>query len=253
MNQIPSMSQMAVPTQGKRSGCGCLGLGCLVSAVISILVAVGVSWFVLRSVRGAVEGYTSEQATAVPVATIDDATRQSAEQKLADLREVLGSKEGQGGFSFSGPELQAIAQNAVFGNKVALDAQGDALHATFSFPLSAFNNPAFDLLLSKALTNRFFNGSAVAKLGVADGGLSVTFQQLTLNGKSLGGDALTQAGWFVSGALESFVLGLAGESKTSGNTAQGASGRIRNAGVSDGVLRLEIGPLLQPSPATQDK
>jgi hypothetical protein len=218
-------------------------LGCLVATIIAVVVGGGLAWFLLHSIRGAVESYTTDSAIAIPVVQVDDATRQSADAKLSDLREVLKSKEGSGTFTFSGPELQAIAQNPDFGNRVFLDAKEDALYATFSFALADFENPVFDLLLSKELAQRFFNGSGIAKLGVVDGNLDVKFEELNLNGKSLEGEALAQAGWFVRGALESFILSLAGETASAGASDQPGPSRITNAGVRDGVLRLDIGPL----------
>jgi|GEM_PF-2282056 len=237
------MNQGAVQTAKKRSGCGCFGLGCLVATVISLVVAGGISWFLVHNIRGAVKEYTTDSSTPIPIAEVDEVTRQAALEKLSDLREVLRSAGGQGSFSFTGSELQALASDATFGGKVALDAKGDALSILFSFALSDFNNPAFDLLLTKELAGRFFNGSAVASLGVANNSLQVRFRELSLNGNAIGGEALEQAGGFVQGAIESFILSLAGDSDEARDVQKGGSGRITGASVTDGTLRLDIGPL----------
>jgi hypothetical protein len=196
----------------------------------------------VSSIRGAVKTYTTDQAVPVPTAQVDEATRSSAQEKLSDLREVLASPQGSGSFSFSGTELQALALSDGIGQRVSLETKGDTLHATFSFSLADFHNPAFDLLLSKDLTQRFFNGSAVAKLAVTDGHLEVKFDELVLNGKSLAGEALSQAGWFVGGAIESSLGSLAAANANEESAEQGSSGRITNAGINDGVVRLDIGP-----------
>jgi hypothetical protein len=174
---------------------------------------------------------------------VDQATRQAALQKLSDLREVLRSAGGQGSFSFTGPELQALGSDAAFGGRVALDTKGDTLSVAFSFALSDFNNPAFDLLLTKELAGRFFNGSAVVNLGVSSGSLQVRFRELSLNGNTMRGDVLDEAGGFVQGAIESFILSLAKGSDGSSDNQPGGSGRITGASVTDGTLRLDIGPL----------
>jgi hypothetical protein len=236
------MNQVAAQAQPKRSGCGCLGMGCLVATILALLVGGGLTWFMVSSIRGAVKTYTTDQPVPVPTAQVDEATRTSAEQKFSDLREVLASPGGSGSFSFSGSELQALTLGDEIGKKISLDAREDALHASFSFSLSDFQNPAFDLLLSKELTQRFFNGSAVARLGATEGHLEVKFDELILNGRSLEGDALSQAGWFVGGAIESFLMSLVGANSSADTKEEGGSGRIAKAGVSGGVLRIDIGP-----------
>ncbi len=235
------MNQGAAQAQPKRSGCGCLGLGCLVATILALLVGGGLTWFMVSSIRGAVKTYTADQAVPVPTAQVDEAARTSAQEKFSDLREVLASPENTGSFSFSGPELQALALGDLVGQRVVLDTKGDTLLATFSFALADFQNPAIDLLLSKNLAQRFFNGSAVAKLGVTEGHLEVKFDELILNGKSLEGDALSQAGWFVGGAIESYLVSFGAASAKGDSPERSSSGRITNAGVSDGVLRLDVG------------
>lgn len=235
------MNQGAAQAQPKRSGCGCLGLGCLVATILAVLVGGGLTWFMVSSIRGAVKTYTSDQAVSVPTAQVDEAARTSAQEKFSDLREVLASPENSGSFSFSGPELQALTLGGVVGQRVFLNTKDGTLLATFSFSLADFQNPAFDLLLSKELTQRFFNGSAVAKLGVTEGHLEVKFDELILNGKSLEGDALSQAGWFVGGAIESYLVSFGSANAQGDSREQSIPGRITQAGVSDGVLRLDVG------------
>ncbi len=236
------MNQAAVQARPKRSGCGCLGLGCLVASIIAVLVGGGLTWFMVSSTRQAVRSYSADSGVAVPTTEVDDATRSAAEKKAADLWEVLGSPGGSGSFSFSGPELQALCSSDLLGKRVSLSIKDDAVHATFSFALADFRNPALDLILSKDLTQRFFNGSAVARLGVQEGHLKITFDELSLNGKSLEGDFLSQAGWFVGGAVESALLSSSRASKGGDSSHQESSGRIANAAISEGVLRLDIGP-----------
>jgi hypothetical protein len=196
----------------------------------------------VSSIRGAVKTYTTDQGVTVATAQVDDATRSSAEEKFSDLQEVLTSPAGSGGFSFSGPELQALTLRDVLAKRVFVDIKNDTLLATFSFSLSEFQNPVLDLMLSKDLTQRFFNGSAVAKLAATDGHLGVKFEELVLNGKSLEGDALSQAGWFVGGAIESALLSLPAANAQKDSAKQSGSGRITKAAIADGMLRLEIGP-----------
>jgi len=225
---------------------GCLGPGCLIAVTIAVLVAVGISWFVLSRIRSAVNLYTSPSARQVSVPSVSQADLSSASTKWGELLATLRDSSRVGSFVFTSGELQALLSTTVFKDSVLVDLSGEILNSTFAVRLRDFENPLYDLLLSREITERYANGEVSLQCGIEKGHLITHISHLVLNGRTFDGDALRDAERFVAGSLEYFLQGiLQGSEGLNNGAAKGApiAGRITQAGISNGTLVVDIGAL----------
>jgi hypothetical protein len=167
---------------------------------------------------------------------------------LATLKDPLRS----GSFAFTSGELQAPISSTVFKDSVLVALSADSLNSTFSFRLSDFRNPLYDLLLSKEITERYANGEISLQCGVEKDHLITHISHLVLNGRTFDGDALRDAERFVAGSFEYFLLGVLNgaeilESGT-GKTDR-IAGRISRFVINNGTLVVDIAASSAPQAA----
>jgi hypothetical protein len=161
----------------KRSGCrGCfVWFLCLAGVMVVVMgIAAYFGWRQLVAFR---EQFTDTKPLALPRVSPSQqelaAIHKRVDQFLDDAR--AGHTNAQ--LSLSGSDLNALLSASVFSNRVFVTLTNDALLARFSVPL--------DELGWRFLHGRYLNGSGTLNVGCVSGVLSVTVQQLSVNGLAL--------------------------------------------------------------------
>ena len=87
-------------SQGPRGGC--LGYGCLIALAILITVLSVIGYYILTSMRNAVDTYTSTSAAPFELSAAASTPMQNAAQgKVTELTRVLSDRSASGTFEFS--------------------------------------------------------------------------------------------------------------------------------------------------------
>jgi hypothetical protein len=193
---------MAQQVSQKR-GFGCLGYGCVIAVVLIFLTIGGIFWLARSAMRNAVERFTTEQAVPVLTVPLDDSARAVVASKVDAFKRVMNDPRGSGEFIFSQSDVLGALGGTPYTGKVFVELQGDAVAATFSFPLSALGEWNSAKPIIGDYLNRHVTGSARAKVAVNEGIAAVTFEELILNGQVFDGDALKEASEWVSGFVNS--------------------------------------------------
>jgi hypothetical protein len=187
----------------QKRGFGCLGYGCTIAVVLIVVTIGGIFLLARYAMRGAVERFTTEQPLVVPTVALDENARASFAAKLDDLKRVMNDPRASGEFVLSQAELGGLLATTPFNGKVFVELQGDAVGATFSFPLNALGQWEAAKPIIGDYLNRYATGSAKAKVSVTDGVAAVTLESLVLNGQVFDGDALKEASEWVTGYVNS--------------------------------------------------
>lgn len=202
--------------QKKKGGLGCLGIGCLTCVVIFFVVIGAVGFFLVSSIRNAVDSYTTVDRPAFTVAGPSGDWVTAGRARYSELAELLRNPTSSGTVTFSGEELSG-AVASVLGDLAAVTILGNELDAKFSFQLRSLfgsTNSGVQLLLGSRL-DRFASGEARGSFlfkpsngGVQDdSGLLVTLTRLELNGRAVEDQALIQASSWFSQALTGLLSG----------------------------------------------
>ena len=227
-------SPVNVNPQQRKGSFGCLGYGCLVAALLLIVVVGGIATYILSSVRGAVDSFSAEAPANSVVAVSPDAVR-SGEEKLRALARLLTEDGASGSVTFSSAELTALGQE-VAGDRVVAQARGGSLVVKGSIQFARLYAlvPLAKVILG-ARESRYMNVTCSAKLQLSSDRnlpVRVTLESLSFDGKALEGDALLQASeWFTG-----WASGVASEIST-----KGAPSRLTSLEISDDALRIGVG------------
>lgn len=211
-------------SQGPRGGC--LGYGCLIALAILITVLSVIGYFILTSMRNAVDTYTStsaapfELSAAAPTTTLQNA----AQGKVNELTRVLSDRGASGTFEFSKGEILAAIASSPLAKFAEIYPERGEIVARFSFKLSQlFQDSYASVLLGEAL-DRYAFGSARGKIVLATGAITVELSELNLNGRSVESTALIAATEWISGAITAAATDPETLSAGGGAVGGGAAG-----------------------------
>jgi hypothetical protein len=236
---------MSTPSPGsRRVGCG---FGCLVAVIIAVVLFTALALYVVASIRRSVGYYSSEGESPIPQVSYDVSVVADATRKWEQLREAIGEQSRTTRIEFTGPELNALISRVGWGRLLAIQLVRDSARAQFSFKLADFGGRAMEMVLSKALLMRFFNGTCVFKVGLTENRPRVVLESLDLDGKAFESDGLRYAEQYISGMIltQLVAAGAQGDSsKVDEREAEELLSRVSRfttAAIKDGVLVLEIG------------
>lgn len=166
----------------RKSGCGgCLLWGCLISALLGLLLLVGIPVAGYFAIKHYVNKYTTDKPAAVEVVKLE-------EQELLELQNRFESfeaavKEGAGppDFEVTARELNGlINSNEELKGRVFVRIADGQVGGDLSFPADALPGGG----------ERFFNATADFKVSLDGGVLIVTLADATINGVQLPKQAL---------------------------------------------------------------
>jgi hypothetical protein len=174
------------PVAPKKRGClfyGCISLA-LAFVLVMILGYVGFQ-YARKSVRNLVENYTDAQPVAVDTVELPKEEAAELQKRLTAFQQALDRQERQEELVLSEQELNAlIAQNQNLKGKVQAHIEGDRVRGRISWPLE-------DIGPIK-LNGRYLNGLATFGVGLTNGQLSITVDDVEVNGKPLPSTLMTE-------------------------------------------------------------
>lgn len=227
------------PTQATapRRGFGCLGYGCLVSVAILTVVLAIIGLYLLRSIRGAVDTYSSPQPPQFVVAPVEPGTLATAEAALKRMRDLLNDPKAEGTVSLSSAELSA-ASRAIFGDVAEFTIEGAVFRGRFSLQLEKlFGDSAGRFILGDRIS-RFVYGNAAGTLALKGKVVEVQLSELELSGRKQEDQALVAASSWVSEAVTS-MLSEKPEPPASGDAV---IDRLSELALRDGSLTVSFRP-----------
>lgn len=229
-------------SQGPRGGC--LGYGCLIALGILITVLSVIGYYILTSMRNAVDTYTSTSAAPFELSAAASTPMQNAAQgKVTELTRVLSDKGTSGTFEFSKGEILAAIASSPLAKFAEIYPERGEIVARFSFKLSQlFQDSYASVLLGEAM-DRYAFGSARGKIVLATGAITVELSELNLNGRSVESTALIAAAEWISGAITSAATDPE-TLPTSGGAASGGTllDRLSELSIADNAVIVSIKP-----------
>lgn len=216
-----------------RSGPGCFAYGCVIATVIFCVVVGGIWFFSLRSMRDAVEQYTS--ATLVPLASVEVQAEVDslASEKLAGIQAALAARR-ELSVDFSEQEIQALIQRSSWSEWLRVSLRGEDVSVQFAFPLAALGEWYAASFLVGNITERTLVGRAQGVVKVDAGVPSLSISHLVLNNKTLEDLPRGYAAEWIVGALTNLPSGTAADSVSIQS--------IRKLSIHDGRLQVTVGP-----------
>lgn len=227
------MSHLSTTAPSKR-GFGCLGYGCLIAIVLTVVIIGGLLWGARTAIRNAAETFTTEKPVPVPQVSMDLKTRDAATEKIKAAASMLMDPVKSGEFTLTQDEVRWFLEDSPFRGRAFVELKSDSVAGTFSFSLRALGEWQAARPILGDIINRYVTGSAEASVSVDAGVASVTFANLTLNGQVFDGDSLKEANEWVSGFLNSL------EGEESGSRALSRVGSLR---VRNGEILVALRPL----------
>ena len=169
----------APPIPGKKRGC--LFYGCITLAVALVVVAI-LSYigfqYARKSVGNLVENYTDAQPVSLDVVELPREEADALQKRVATFQEALERQDRQEELVLSEHELNAlISQDPNLKGKMQVRIEGDRVRGHISWPLEDIGPLKLD--------GRYLNGLASLGVGLTNGQLSVTVDEVEVNGKPL--------------------------------------------------------------------
>lgn len=229
-------------SQGPRGGC--LGYGCLIALGILITVLSVIGYYILTSMRNAVDTYTSTSAAPFELSAAASTPMQNAAQgKVTELTRVLSDKGTSGTFEFSKGEILAAIASSPLAKFAEIYPERGEIVARFSFKLSQLFQDSYASVLLGEGMDRYAFGSARGKIVLATGAITVKLSELNLNGRSVESTALIAAAEWISGAITAAATDPETLS-TSGGAAAGGTllDRLSELSVADNTVIVSIKP-----------
>jgi hypothetical protein len=161
---------------------GCFFYGCIIAAVLSLLllIAIGVIFFVLyRWLGNVVEEYTATAPSELPKVEMPAEQRATLKERVEAFRAAIKEGRPTEPLVLTADELNALIQdNPDLNGKVFVAIDDDKLKGKVSIPLS-------QLPMLGLTQGRFLNGEAELKVSLQEGILLVTLESIEVNGKQL--------------------------------------------------------------------
>ena len=220
-------------TQPRRGSFGCLGYGCLVAFGLLTVVLSLIGWYLVSSIRGAVDTYTTPKKPDFQISAPADSARVIADEKMKRIAQLLGDTKSSGEVELSSSEVSSAARIA-FGDVVDLELQGDQFKGRFAVQLrQLFGESVARVILGSRIDNYAF-GDARGTMTYANRAITVKLSSLELGGRKQEDQALIAASEWFSQALTSFVA--AAEREKTGPEDVAIVERLTELAIRDGVL-----------------
>lgn len=179
------VSQPGAAVPRKREGMGCFAIGCLTSVLLLAGIALTL-YFGLKAVAGKVIGEFSQDAPQeiTPVTYTPDEAK-AVVDRYNQFVSAAENHQPTPPLTFTGREINVLIANhpkfAPLRDLISVDIVGDQIGGKVSFPLEAVGFPG-----------KYVNGSAKFKVGLTNGILVLTVDEMTMKGKPLPEDFLGQ-------------------------------------------------------------
>jgi hypothetical protein len=232
-----------MPESTQKQGRGCLFYGCLTTVIVFIGVLGGIYFGTRQAVKYAVQAFTTNAPGPVPTLDLSPGDRESITRALEPRAEAALRGPDPAPLILNEKELNLLlAQSSdlsPFTNQFYLRPMGTQLQAHVSLPLDQFKlwKTFTRRLRAKDLEGRYFNGVAIVQPGITNGALTLTIQDLMVNGRSLPGD--------FTGRLKDFDLAAGVRENPQ---SQSILNRIQSAEVRDSLLHLRLAPATNAPP-----
>ena len=167
---------------------GCLFYGCISLALAFVLVMVlgyfGVQ-YARKSFKNLVENYTDAQPVAVDVVELPKEEAAELQKRVTTFQQALEQQDRQEELVLSDHEINAlISKDPNLKGKVQVKIEGDRVRGRISWPLEDIG--------PIRLNGRYLNGLATFGVGLANGQLSITADDVEVNGKPLPPTLMTE-------------------------------------------------------------
>ena len=153
--------------------------GCLTSIVLLLLAGV-LAYFTVRWVRSQIYAFTGTAPVQLPKVEMADAEYQNLQKRVSSFNDAMQQGKPGEPLVLNEREINALITKAPnmkdIANKVYVSLDGDQVKGQISLPLDKFG------WLGRG---RYLNGEATFKVSLQNGVLSVTAQEIQVNGKQL--------------------------------------------------------------------
>ncbi len=182
---------------------GCFSYGCLISAFIVIILGAFLTWWGIRSVKGAVEMYTTPAASSLVRLSEDVSSNDNVNgDKLLGLLRALDSGNDFAD-SFTSTDLNAAVRIRGLEENISLALNGDKVFLRFSLPLGFLGEWRAARIIVPNINSRFATGELAGKFEITDGVPKVELEKFVLNQKLFDEMARGHASTWLEGALVS--------------------------------------------------
>ncbi|MEQ8847160.1 hypothetical protein [Botrimarina sp.] len=159
----------------ERQGKGCLFWGCLIVAVVLLLLVVGAVWSAYSLYSGLVQQYTATEPMAIEVVELPEEQMKALNERYEAFAQAVKAGENPGDLELTAEELNAlIGQNADLAGRVFVRIADGQLGGDVSIPTD---------FLPMVGAGRYFNASGQFEASMENGVLVVTLADATVNGK----------------------------------------------------------------------
>jgi hypothetical protein len=166
----------------------------------------GVTLYGVKSVRQAVEQYTSQVAPPLEMPPVDPSAAESGSIKFTALRKAYNEGTPYT-VEFSEGELMGIIQSSPWKDKLRVALVDNEMAVTFSFPLSDLGDWKAASVLFGDIGGRALRGDAQGRFEILEGKASLNLSKLRLNDRPLEDMARAHAAEWVLGAFNAAVAG----------------------------------------------
>ncbi len=157
-------------------------IGCAVMAVVVLAITVAGAYLSYSAFQGSTETYLDIKPVQLPVVAMSEGKKAATVQRFTQFQEAINTGKLPEQLELSGEELNIIAQHALKGINLAgslyLSIKDDKLLGQVSVPSSALGPLAF----LPGAGNKYVNGEVAFAVGLWQGGLNVTMEDMTVNG-----------------------------------------------------------------------
>lgn len=163
-------------------GKGCLFWGCLITATVLLLLAIGIVWSVYSLMSGLVNQYTSTEPMEIAVVELPEEEMKALNERYEAFEQAIKAGENPGDLELTAEEINAlISQEEDLAGRVFVRIENGQLGGDISVPTD------FVPLLGKG---RFFNATGEFDASMDNGVLVVTLADATVNGAPVPAEAL---------------------------------------------------------------
>jgi hypothetical protein len=168
---------------------GCFFYGCIIAAILSLLllIAVGIGFFfVYRWLGELVDQYTATAPRELPRVEMPAEDRRTVDERYDSFVAAIKAGRPTEPLVLSGQDLNALIEDrTTLKGKVYLAVEHDQLKGQVSIPVS-------DIIDIGLTRGRYLNGEAEFKVALVNGILVVTIDSFEINGKRPSDQFLTQ-------------------------------------------------------------
>ncbi len=170
------------PDEEPKRGRGCFFYGCLITGILSLLLAITIgitTYTAYRWFTDMVEQNTATAPRELPRVEVSPQTREAIKEKVDQFKKAVDADDSTQTLVFSADELNAlIEENPDLRGQIFLSIDGDRVKGKLSLSLDKISSRVFEKVGIKVLRGRYFNGEIEVKGSFSDGTLKLIVESL---------------------------------------------------------------------------